>query len=205
MLISIFGRRQKIYEQPHAIVYSLVCNRLLSAVETMFIYAATAEYAAPVWSHSRHTIKKWTLCWTTDALRIHNIRCHAPTPIAMLPVLAGIPPADIRRDHLVLKHAEKADQPGSLVPSIINNTLHPSVSTAVTIFPPALRSSKTAPHSHHHGCKIDGQRSVHAPCPLSITTSTDHQLNPLDATFLLTSHGSDWIVSALGRGTLDCS
>ena len=80
---------------------------------------ATAEYAATVWSHSRHKIKMNTVL--NDALRIIS-GAIAPTPIAMLPVLAGIPPADIRRDHLVLKHAEKADQPGSLVPSITNNT-----------------------------------------------------------------------------------
>ena len=41
-----------------------------------------------------------------------------PTPIAMLPIVAGIPPADIRRDHLVLKLAEKADDLSSLVPSL---------------------------------------------------------------------------------------
>ena len=79
----------------------------------------TAEHAAPVWSHSRHTIKMNTVL--NDALRIIS-GAIAPTPIAMLPVLAGIPPADVRRDHIVLKHAEKADQPGILLPSITNNT-----------------------------------------------------------------------------------
>ena len=75
----------------------------LSTSALALVYA-TAEYAAPVWSHSRHTIKVNTVL--KDALRIIS-GAISPTPIAMLPVLAGIPPADIRRNHLVLKHAEK--------------------------------------------------------------------------------------------------
>ena len=140
----------------------------------------------PHLSGSRHTIKMNTVL--NDALRIIS-GAIARTPIAMLPVLAGIPPADIRRDHLVLKHAEKADQPGSLVPSITNNT-PPQRIHRDHFATCAEKLQKLCPHSHHHGCKIDRQRSGHAPCPLSITTSTDHQLNPLDAT-LLASHGSD--------------
>ena len=85
---------------------------------TLALVYSAAEYAAPVWSHSRHTSTVNIVL--NDALRLIS-GTMAPTPTAMLPILAGIPPADIRRDHLVLRHAEKAHQHNSLVPSIPDN------------------------------------------------------------------------------------
>ena len=74
---------------------------------------SAAEYAAPAWSHSHHT--KGIDIVINEALRVIS-GCMTPTPTAMLSIVAGIPPANIRRDHLVLKLADKARQPGSLVP-----------------------------------------------------------------------------------------
>jgi hypothetical protein len=75
---------------------------------------STAEYAAPVWSQSCHT--KSVDIILNECLRVIS-GCIAPTPTSMLPLVAGIPPANIRRDYLVLQLAAKAETPGSLVPS----------------------------------------------------------------------------------------
>ena len=81
---------------------------------TLSLVYSTAEYAAPVWSHSSHT--KLVDVVINDALRLIS-GCILPTPVDILPVLAGIPPSHIRRDHAVLKLAAKSHQPDSLVPA----------------------------------------------------------------------------------------
>ena len=75
---------------------------------------STAEYASPVWSHSYH-VKKLDVV-INEALRLIS-GALGSTPTIMLPVIAGIPPADFRRQHLTLKLADKATHQGSLVPN----------------------------------------------------------------------------------------
>ena len=81
---------------------------------TIALVFSTAEYACPAWSQSRHTTKLDAAI--NDALRTVS-GAMKPTPTQMLPVLAGIPPADIRRQNSAMKLSKKASQPGSLVPS----------------------------------------------------------------------------------------
>ena len=68
------------------------------------VYSA-AEYAAPAWCRSSHTKKLDTTL--NDTLRIIT-GCLRPTPTEMLPVLSGIAPATIRREHHTYKLVNKA-------------------------------------------------------------------------------------------------
>ena len=78
-----------------------------SALALLF---STAEYAIPVWAHRKHTDKVDVVI--NDALRLIS-GASAPTPTLLLPVVAGIPPASLRREYLTLKLDAKADLPGS--------------------------------------------------------------------------------------------
>ena len=75
---------------------------------------STAEYASPAWVQSQHTKKLDAAI--NDALRTIS-GAMKPTPTDMLPILAGIPPADLRRRNNAMKLTTKAALPGSLVPS----------------------------------------------------------------------------------------
>jgi hypothetical protein len=79
---------------------------------------STAEYAIPVWAHSNHTSKVDVVI--NDALRLIT-GTIAPTPTSLLPVVAGIPPAHLRREYLTLKLDAKADCPGSLIPRVVED------------------------------------------------------------------------------------
>ena len=81
---------------------------------TLALVFSTAEYASPAWCQSRHTKKLDAAL--NEALRTIS-GAMKPTPVQMLPVLAGIPPPDIRRNNIAMKLSKKATQPGSLVPS----------------------------------------------------------------------------------------
>ena len=73
---------------------------------------APAEYCAPTWSRSRHTsLLDVSLNCT---LRIIT-GCLQPTPVEQLPVLAGIPPAELRRWALSLALACRAMDPDHLL------------------------------------------------------------------------------------------
>ena len=74
---------------------------------------STAEYAAPVWSHSRHT--SYVDSTINGVLRVIT-GAIAPTPTDFLPIIAGIAPAQLRRDYLTLKLSAKSNQPDSLIP-----------------------------------------------------------------------------------------
>ncbi len=67
-----------------------------------------------MWAHSCHA--KLVDVVINDALRLIS-GCITPTPVDMLPILAGIPPSRIRREHAVLKLAAKAYQSNSLIPT----------------------------------------------------------------------------------------
>ena len=75
---------------------------------------STAEYAAPVWSHSVHTHQIDVVL--NDATRLVS-GCLMATPVENLPVLSGIAPANLRRNYQTIKLAMKCDEPGSLVSS----------------------------------------------------------------------------------------
>ena len=80
---------------------------------TVALAYSTAEYAAPVWSHSVHTPKIDVVL--NDAMRPVS-GCLIATPVENLPVFSGIAPANLRRNHQTIKLANKSDESGSLVP-----------------------------------------------------------------------------------------
>ncbi|XP_060788769.1 neurexin 3a [Neoarius graeffei] len=84
------------------------------------------KYAAPVWVHGHHTPAIDTMI--NDALRVIS-GCMAPTPSTMLPVVAGILPASIQRDHLILKLMEKSCILVSLVPNISEVNTQPRLNS----------------------------------------------------------------------------
>ena len=80
------------------------------------VYAAVI-YAVPVWFHSHHTSAVDTVL--NDALRAIS-GCMALLPQSCFQLLetSPPPPPSIRRDQLVLKLAEKSNDPNCLVPRI---------------------------------------------------------------------------------------
>ena len=66
---------------------------------------STAEYCAPVWCRSAHT--RLIDSVLNDALRIVT-GCLRPTPTDYLPILAGIQPAELRRQEATLSLANRA-------------------------------------------------------------------------------------------------
>ena len=66
---------------------------------------STAEYASPVWCRSTHTKKLDTAL--NDTLRIIT-GCLRPTPTEFLPVLSGIAPATLCREHHTHRLVNKA-------------------------------------------------------------------------------------------------
>ena len=70
------------------------------------VYSA-AEYAAPVWCRSSHTNKLDTTL--NDTLRIIT-GCLKPTPTEFLPVLSGIVPASLCREHYTHRLVSKTLQ-----------------------------------------------------------------------------------------------
>jgi len=75
---------------------------------------STAEYCAPVWCRSVHT--RLIDPTINDALRIVT-ECLRPTPADNLPILAGIQPAELRRNEATLSLARRAMEPGHLLHS----------------------------------------------------------------------------------------
>ena len=73
---------------------------------------STAEYCAPVWCRSAHT-RLIDPVFNT-ALRIVT-GCLLPTPTDYLTVLAGIPPAELRRRQATLTLARRALEPNHLL------------------------------------------------------------------------------------------
>ena len=73
------------------------------------VCAPAAEYCAPTWSRSRLTILLDVSLNCT--LRIIT-ECLQPTPVEQLPVLAGIPPAKLRRRATSLALARRSIEPG---------------------------------------------------------------------------------------------
>lgn len=74
-------------------------------ISTEALVFATAEYCAPAWCRSPH-VKKLDAALNTALRTISG--CLRATPIYQLPVLAGIAPAEVRREAAMLVLARKA-------------------------------------------------------------------------------------------------
>ena len=81
-------------------------------IATLALVRSTAEYCAPVWCRS-------ALIRLIDALRIVT-GCLRPTPADNLPTLAGIQPAELRRNGAALSLARRAMEPGHLLHSPVH-------------------------------------------------------------------------------------
>ena len=99
------------------------------------VYSA-AEYAAPAWCRSAHTRKLDTTL--NDTMRLIT-GCLRSTPSELLPVLAGIAPAALRREHLTHSLVNKA----SLEP---RHPLHNLVQTSNSV---RQRLPSRRPFSRH--------------------------------------------------------
>ena len=73
---------------------------------------STAEYCAPVWCHSAHT--RLIDPVINNALRIVT-GCLLPATMDYLTVLAGIPPAELRRRQATRTLARRAVEPNHLL------------------------------------------------------------------------------------------
>ena len=96
------------------------------------VYSA-AEYAAPAWCRNTHVKKKLDVT-LNDTLRIVN-GCRRPTPVKYIPVLLGIAPPALRREHHTSTLIKKA---------LLNTThlLHARIATAQNLNRQRLRSRR---------------------------------------------------------------
>ena len=74
-------------------------------ISTQALLFPAAEYCAPVWSRSPH-VKKVDVAINSSLRTIYG--CLKPTPVFLLPVLAGIAPAGLRRKAATLALTRKA-------------------------------------------------------------------------------------------------
>ena len=79
---------------------------------TLALVYSTAEYCAPVWCRRAHT--RLIDPVINNALRIVT-GCLLPTPTNYLTVLAGIPPAELRRRQATLTLARRVLEPNHLL------------------------------------------------------------------------------------------
>ena len=79
--------------------------RTLRTAALALVYS-TAEYCAPVWARSAHS--KQLDVPINEALRVIT-GCLRPTPVELLPILAGIQPAELRRQGAVATLAGRAN------------------------------------------------------------------------------------------------
>jgi len=78
-------------------------------IATLDLVHSTAEYCAPVWSRNAHTHLIHPAI--NDALRIVTGCLLRPIPADNLPILAGIQPAELRRNGATLSLARRAMEP----------------------------------------------------------------------------------------------
>ena len=84
---------------------------------TLSLVHSTTEYCALVWCHSAHT--RLVDPTINNALRIVT-ECLRPAPADKLPIIAGIQPAEIRRNVATLSLARRAMEPGHLLYSVLS-------------------------------------------------------------------------------------
>ena len=110
-------------------------------IATLALVYSTAENCASLRCRSAHTRHIDPVI--NDALRIVN-RCPGPTSPDILPILAGIQPAELRRKRATLSLTQRAMEPGHLLLSAL--TCPPSAeSTAYQIETP-ICARRTATH-----------------------------------------------------------
>ena len=117
---------------------------------------SNAEYCAPVWCRSAHT--RLIDLAINDALRIVTGRLR-PTPADNLPILAGIKPAELRRNGATLSFARRAMEPGHLHSAL---TRPGSSNRETHLYPPHNISSvhlTTTTYVRRSGRITNGMRS----------------------------------------------
>ena len=102
------------------------------------VYSA-AEYASPAWCRSSHTKKLDSVL--NDTMRLIT-GCLRPTPTEFLPVLSGIAPAPMRREHHTHRLVTKAS-------SNPDDLLHDVVEGSVTLGQRHQRLKSRRPFSRH--------------------------------------------------------
>ena len=130
----------------------------------------TAEYCAPVWCRSAHT--RFIDRAINDALRIVT-GCLRPTPADNLPILAGIQPAELRRNGATLSLARRATEAGSLLHSALTCTSsanarrlksrHPFVPAAQHLI--SLSDNNNIRAGQWADCQWDAEFSSPTPAP----------------------------------------
>jgi len=124
---------------------------------TLALVHSTTEYCTPVWYRSAHT----GLIDPTihDAFRFVT-GCLRPTPADNLPTLAGIQPAELRRNGATLSLARRAMEPGHLLHSALTRpssadarrliSRHPFVPAAQHLISSSDNSNIRAAHWANH-------------------------------------------------------
>jgi len=125
-------------------------------IATLALLHSTAEYCAPVWCRSAHT--RHIDPAINDALRIVT-GCLRPTPANNLPTLAGIQPAELRRNGATLSLAPRAMERGHLLHSALTRpssanarrlkSRHPFVPAAqhlISLYASNIRAALWADH-----------------------------------------------------------
>ena len=130
---------------------------------TRALVHSTAEYCASVWCRSAHT--RFIDPTINDALRIVT-GCLHPTPVDNLPVVAGIQPAELRRNGATLSLARRAMEPRHMLHSGLTRPLvqlHGPSNRDPHLYPPHNNSSvflTTTTYVRRSGRVINGTRTI---------------------------------------------
>ena len=109
------GLRDKVIARS-ALIRKLVGTGWGASPSILCTSALALEYCAPRWSRSRHT----SLLDVSLNCTLRTITgCLQPTPVEQLPVLAGIPPAELHRQAACLALACRAMDPDHLLHNTI--------------------------------------------------------------------------------------
>jgi len=135
------------------------------------------EFCTPVWCRSAHT--RLIDPAINDALRIVTGFLR-PTPADNLPILAGIQPAELRRNGVTLSLARPAMEPGHLRSPIHRVQMHGALTRDTHLYPPHNSLVHlTTTYVQRTGRITNGMRSgrqpvtiltvgLGGPCPLQI-------------------------------------
>ena len=108
-------------------------------ISALAVAYSAAEYAVPAWCRSKHTRKLDVAL--NDTMRIIT-GCLQPTPTECLPVLAGIPPPNLRRVELTSKFVNK-------VVASEHHPLHSRIPSTPGNFLPRQRLLSRQPFTRH--------------------------------------------------------
>jgi len=108
---------------------------------TLALVHSTTEHCTPVWCRSAHI--RLNDPSINDSLR-YVTGCLRPTPADNLPILAGIQPAELRRNGATLSLARRAMEPGHLLHSaftVHRVQMHGASNRNTHLYPPHNISS----------------------------------------------------------------